>query len=105
MILDVPLIQQEEGTKDCGIIGLEMLLRYHKINTPYSELKKELVVDQTGTYAPQLGSYLIKKGFDIEIVTLNPGLFTNYDKNLSQKELYQRIKELYARTESQQNTA
>ena len=79
MRLDVPLVNQVKDSRDCGIAGLCMILRYYGIKTSVQNLKKEIEVDKFGTYAPQLGSYLINKGLDVEIINLNPRLFTRKD--------------------------
>ncbi|MEK6959798.1 MAG: cysteine peptidase family C39 domain-containing protein [Nanoarchaeota archaeon] len=76
MIIDVPLIRQPKDSVDCGIAGITMILAHHGINRPFDDVKKDIMTDHTGTYAPQLGTYLIKQGFDVEIVTMHPGLFT-----------------------------
>jgi len=38
-----------------------MLLGYHGIKATQEELKKEIALGATGTYSPQLASYLLKK--------------------------------------------
>jgi len=87
MQLDVPLIRQPKGSAECGIAALAMLLGYHGIKASQEELKQEIALGATGTYSPQLGTCLLKKGFGVEIITLNPRLFTNKDKAKGQKEL------------------
>ena len=62
-----------------------MILKFYSIDASLETLRRELIIDETGTYAPQLGSYLIKKGFDVEIITMHHALFTN-KLNLSGKE-------------------
>lgn len=76
MILDVPLIRQPKDSVDCGITGVTMIMTYHGISRSFDDVKKSIMTDHTGTYAPQLGTYLIKQGFDVDIVTMHPGLFT-----------------------------
>lgn len=103
LILEVPLIKQPEDSKDCGIVGIQMLLKYYGIDLDLQELKKEIEIDNTGTYAPQLGLYLINKGFAVEIVSLHPSLFTKKDENLSQDKILERFNQLYKNSQSQQN--
>jgi ABC-type bacteriocin/lantibiotic exporter with double-glycine peptidase domain len=52
-----------------------MLLEYYGIEYEYKKLRKEIGVLRWGTSAPQLGSWLLKHGFDVEIVTMHPALF------------------------------
>ncbi len=80
MKLKVPLFRQKKDTNDCGIVGIQMILHYYGDNISYEELKSNLKTDNIGTYMPQLGVYLLKKGYEVEIVTLNPKLFTLSDK-------------------------
>ncbi len=101
MQLDVPLIRQPKGSVECGIAALAMLLGYHGIKTSQEELKQEIAIGATGTYSPQLGTCLLKKGFDVEIITLNPGLFTNKDKGMSQNELIAHFQALRAGADSE----
>jgi len=103
LILEIPLIKQPKDSKDCGIVGIQMLLKYYGIEKSFQNLKKEIEVDNTGTYAPQLGNYLIKNGFTVEIVTLHPALFTKNDENLSQNQILDRFNKLYKNHKSRQN--
>lgn len=103
MKLDVPLVLQKKGTKDCGLAGVAMLFKYHGLETSIDSLRKEIDVDETGTYAPQLGSYMIRNGFDVEIVTMHPALFTIRDTNLESRTLVARLEKMQARTKSKQN--
>jgi len=103
MRLNVPLILQPKDSVDCGIAGIIMLLKYHKINRKFEDIKKEIEVDSTGTYAPQLGSYLIKHGFKVEIITMHPMLFTLKDKNLSQEKILKRFKSFEKISDSERN--
>lgn len=90
------MIRQADGSVECGLAALSMLLGYHGIKASQEELKKGIVLGATGTYSPQLASYLLKKGFDVEIITLNPGLFTNKDKSKSQKEILEHFQTMRA---------
>jgi len=96
MQLNVPLVRQQKDSVECGLAALAMLLGYHGIKATQEELKKEIALGATGTYSPQLASYLLKKGFDVEIITMNPGLFTNKDKGKSQKGLLAHFQALRA---------
>ena len=94
MELNVALIRQAKNSRDCGIAGLYMILNYYGINSSISELKKEIEIDEFGTYAPQLGSYLIKHGFNVEISNLNPRLFTRQNMGNSKKDLINNFNEV-----------
>ncbi|HYD03440.1 MAG TPA: cysteine peptidase family C39 domain-containing protein [Alphaproteobacteria bacterium] len=94
-ILDVPLIRQEKDSKDCGLAGVSMIFGYYKIKKGLEDLKKEVKVYDSGTYAPQLGEYLIRRGFDVEIVTMHPRLFTLKNLGASEKDIEKIIEEKY----------
>src|SRR3989344_5369055 len=94
MILDVPLIRQSENSLEYGLAGLAIILKFYSIEISLEKLKKELVVDETGTYAPQLGSYLLKNGFDVEIITMHPALFTNKLKLSGKEEFIEHFNKL-----------
>ena len=78
--LNVPLIRQAERSADCGPAALAMLLAYHGVAYDFEELKQELGVYSWGTVTPQLGTYLLKHGFEVEIVTMHPALFSVHSK-------------------------
>jgi ABC-type bacteriocin/lantibiotic exporter with double-glycine peptidase domain len=94
MKINVPLIKQSEESKDCGIAGLAMIYAYYKKNKTFEDLKKEVTIYDIGTYAPQLGSYLIKDGFKVKITTYHPGLVCKAFKRMSQKEIYDELLKL-----------
>lgn len=103
MILDIPLVRQPEGSVECGIAGITMLLNYYN-NINFEEVKKDIQIHQIGTYAPQLGTYLIKKGFDVKIITFHPGLFTKKDLLLNNTEILDRFKQLYDKASKKDKT-
>lgn len=103
MKLNVPLIRQEKDTKDCGLAGLVMIFAYNGIHTSIEKLRKEIKVDETGTYAPQLGSYMISKGLEVELVTLHPSLLTLKDINRNSRYLIKRFEKLKEKSKSEQN--
>lgn len=94
MKLDVPLIMQPKDSKDCGVAGLAMILKYYDIDESFDFLKTKISVDSIGTYAPQIGKYLVEKGFNVSIVNMHPKLFTLKDRTLSQEEILVRFNEL-----------
>lgn len=96
MKLNVPLVKQTSiDSIDCGIAGLKMLFKFYKINFSDAELKKIKLYEGTGTYMPQLGEYLLRKGFEVEIITANPYLFTLRHGKLSRQELLKYLKERF----------
>lgn len=104
MKLNVSLVRQEENTWDCGLAGISMFFKYYGIDVSYSQIKKDLIVyEKLGTFAPQIGSYLIKHGLEVEIVILNPYLFSLADKNKSQKELLEYLEELLPKVTKERN--
>lgn len=96
MRLDVPLVRQPKGSVECGIAALAMLLGYHGIKASRKVLKQEITLGATGIYSPQIGTCLLRKGFDVEIITLNPGLFTNKDRSKGQNALLAHFQALRA---------
>jgi len=84
MKLDVPLYTQKIGSVDCGHICLRMILKYHGIGFNYQRIKSEISTHEVGTYTPQLGLFLMKNGFQTDIITMNPGLFSVRDSGISQ---------------------
>lgn len=99
MKLNVPIIRQEKNSIDCGLACLAMLMKYYDIDKSIDEMKKDIkVYEGMGTYAPQLGKYLIKNGFDIEIITMNPYLFTKKFNNHSPEDLIKYFENLYEKT-------
>jgi len=103
MKLEVPLVTQEKNSVDCGITGVSMILKYYNMDIPFEQLKKEIEVDQTGTYTPQLGIYLLEKNFDVEIITLHPGLFTNKYKDKRQEEIKEHLKQILEKAEKEKS--
>ncbi len=87
MKLKVPLIRQVRKSVDCGPACLSMILRFYGIKESVSEIANELQIYKSGTYSPQLGSYLIKKGFSVKMITQHPGLFNLKSRTLSQVQI------------------
>lgn len=94
MKLDVPVIRQAKDSVDCGLAVVNMIAAYHKKNPAFEKTKAQVKADDLGTYNPQLGSYLIRQGFDVEIVIFNPGIFTNNDKGKNKKHLAEHFEKL-----------
>jgi len=103
MKLNVPLIIQPKDSVYCGNTGVAMLLQYYGINKDLSKLTKEITTDTTGTYAPQLGTYLLKKGFEVSIITHHPKLFTKKDVSLTQIQIMGRFRKKYELSTSPQD--
>lgn len=94
MKLKIPQLRQDENSKDCGLICMLMVMRYYGDDkTTYEDLKQALVVDEIGTYAPQMGTYLLNQGYKVELIGLNPGLFSTLDKGASTEEIQERLAE------------
>ena len=72
---------------------LQMVLAYFNDPVSYEQLKQDLEVDEVGTYAPQMGKYLLDKGYRVEITGLNPALFMVAEKGASPDLVLARIKE------------
>lgn len=70
---------------DCGVACVQMILEYYKVPYDQKALRKELNVLAWGTSTPSLGMALMKRGFEVEIVSMNPGLF-NLDSHFPTQE-------------------
>lgn len=68
-----------------------MLLEYYGVPHDYKKLRKEIGVFHFGTFMPQLGLYLIKRGFEIEIITMHPALFTLFTTFANERELVEHL--------------
>ena len=88
MELQVPIIRQEIQSSDCGIAALSMIMSYYGINKSIADIKDSVkVYEGIWTYMPQLGEYLLQNGFDVEIITMNPLIFTKQFEIKTQEEL------------------
>lgn len=94
MVLNVPLFRQEKGSVECGLVCVQMLLAYYNDYTDLEALKSNIPLTGGGTWAPQLGSYLLNRGFAVAIVSLHPGLFTLNDRGMSVRQVLQRFEKL-----------
>jgi hypothetical protein len=95
MQLNIPVVYQKQGSVDCGPSVLSMWLAYYGKNMPVAKITKQVEVYKgLGTYTPQLGTFMIEQGFNVEIVTLHPDLFTLSDQQLSQKQILERFRSL-----------
>ena len=82
MTLNVPLIQQEENTYVCVLAALSMILQYHGRDVSIADLERD--DDAKGTDMGDIGVYLLKNGFDAEVVMFHPRLFTIRDLGMGQ---------------------
>ena len=94
MKLDVPLVRQPKDSVDCGVAVLNMITKYHGLDISYSGIRSKIRVFKDGTYCPQLGSLLIRLGFNVELVTFNPALFTLKDVGKTQGEVVRHLQNL-----------
>lgn len=99
--LNVPLVLQEKNSVDCGLAGLSMLFGFYGRQITIEELKKELTVHPVGTYAPQLGTWLLKHAFHVEIITHHPSLFVKSEQSLSQEQLGEKFRALLQKPQSE----
>ena len=91
--LNIKLVNQEKNSMDCTAACMSMVLSHYGVKKEIDDIKKEMKISKEGTYSPQAGIYFLDKGFDVEIISFNPYLFTNYHKNLSQKKILEHLKE------------
>ncbi|MDE1848374.1 MAG: hypothetical protein KGH61_05525, partial [Candidatus Micrarchaeota archaeon] len=99
------LFRQDYKSYDCGPACAKMMLSYYGIERSIAQIKKRVRVHgKIGTFSPQLGSFFIKNGFDVQIVTFNPFIFTNRDrKGLSKVQLIKRFSELRKKLDKRDN--
>lgn len=91
-------MNQEKKSMDCSIACAVMVLQHLGIEKNIESIKKEIRVGEEGTYSPQLGIYFLDNGFDVEIITFSPFLFTQYHKKLNQKETLEHFKVCFEKT-------
>lgn len=103
MKLNVPLIKQPKDSVDCGIAGITMIMDYYKKGISFEENKKHIITDTVGTYAPQLGLYLMNNGFQTKIITQHPAMFTNNDTGMHTGEILKRMDYLLSKNPTEQN--
>ena len=101
--LNIPLVFQDKNSVDCGLACLQMVFEYYGEKRTIAEMKKELKLYKIGTYSPQLGAYLLKNGFKVELITQHPGLFTLRHRKVGQKGLLEHIKNLYAENKDEKH--
>ena len=95
--LTVPLIRQPKYSVDCGVACVAMLLEYYGMPYDYKKLRKEIGVFTYGTFMPQLGLYLLKHDFEVEIITMHPSLFTLFSSFSDTQALIKHLKGLRRR--------
>jgi hypothetical protein len=103
MKINVPLITQPKGSVDCGIAGITMVINYYGQHVSFEEVKEKIAIDAVGTYIPQLGLYLMSRGFDVTIVTQHPSIFTNNDTGMYGEEILKRVDSLLLNNPKEQN--
>lgn len=103
MKFNVPSIKQPKDSVDCGIAGIAMIMHHHGKTATFDEIKRQVDTDDKGTYAPQLGTYLVRNGFDVTIITAHPKMFMIKDAGMEQDKILQRITYLISMTENDQD--
>ncbi len=101
--LNIPLILQNQNSVDCGLACVAMILDFYSKNKTILDIQKEISVGEDGAYLPQLGLYLVKLGFEVEIITQNPFLFTVLHRNFDQQEILRHFKSLLNITKNKDN--
>ncbi len=93
MKLSVPLVYQKPNSEDCGLASLAMIMQYYGEMVRMTTLKKE-IISRNGTSAAELGRYLLKHNYAVEIITQETNIFTKQDRHRSLSSLEQRLWEL-----------
>jgi hypothetical protein len=104
MKLSVPVVLQPPRSSDCGVACVAMLLEYYKIPYRYKDLRAELGVYRWGTTMPQLGIWLLKHRFAVEIVTMHPSLFYLTSSFVSSEALLKYLRSLRGGIKPRLNT-
>lgn len=91
MKLKVPMVKQKRSG-DCGPACLAMLMKYYSFDTSVSRVNKELGNDGWQGMSPfKLGSYLLSKLLDVEIVTFDATVLVKADEGKKLPGLLKRI--------------
>lgn len=101
MKLHIKVIRQDENSVDCNLVCDQMVLDYFGVNKTLEEIKKKIKLVKIGGYMPQNGKLFQDFGFKTRIITQTPYIFTNQDRNLTKKQIYDRIierKDFFAKT-------
>src|SRR3989344_4948577 len=92
MKLSVPMVYQKSGSPDCGLAMLAMLMQYHGERVRIADLKSEIRIwNKEGTWAAQLGVYLLEQNYSVEIITQDTNFFTIQDRRRSLSDLEQTL--------------
>ncbi|MBW2991467.1 C39 family peptidase [Candidatus Woesearchaeota archaeon] len=94
MKLNLPIYRQAKESVDCGPVCLKMLLEYYGIKLSLKKLKSKIRVYKDGIYTAQLADFFLKNNFNVEIVTLNPKLFTKRDEKKKNIDLVSHFQKL-----------
>lgn len=96
MKLDIPLILQEKDSIDCWPACISMIMNYYGKPKSIEDITKDIsVYEGVWTYAPQLWIYLLEQDFEVNIITLNPHIFSIHHRNDDQATIYKHITTLH----------
>ncbi|MFH1064015.1 MAG: C39 family peptidase [Candidatus Woesearchaeota archaeon] len=90
-ILDVPELRQPIYSPQCGPTCMAMVMQYHGVDTTRKEIVDNIHMLDTGIYPQQVGTYMMKRGFDVEFVLCNPHIFTLRDNDRSIESLIKKF--------------
>ncbi|MFH0715113.1 MAG: C39 family peptidase, partial [Candidatus Diapherotrites archaeon] len=91
------------GSSDCGPASAAMLLTYYGITAGPESVRKAITRSKKGTFIGQLGLFLMQKGFEVEIVGLNPAFFTKQSRKFSGNRLIQYLEKVREHQKSAKN--
>lgn len=91
MRLSIKSIRQNKDSVDCNLVCDQMVLDYFGIIKTLDDIKKKIKLVKIGSYMPQNGKLFQDLGFTTRIITQTPYIFTNQDRNLTKKQIYERI--------------
>lgn len=82
---------QTPDKSDCMVACLKMVLDYYGVPCAFTEMSDHFTYNSVGLSMPQIGLYVIDKGLNAEITTLNPHLFSAKDVGKSETETAAKI--------------
>lgn len=89
MKLNVPSYQQSPWSADCGLLCIKMLLEYYCEKVDIEQLRNDIKIDSTGICFWEIGSFLLKKGFKVTLITRDPKLFSKKDFDYPPKDFWE----------------
>ncbi len=83
IILDVPIIHQPDGSLECSIAALKMVMDYNNDVVPYQTLVSELSewINEEERHIQGAGIYLARRGYEVWFTHHDPGVIDKTIEN------------------------